>query len=156
MLKMSRSNVEALDHLTSLVSAAEIISPTSDQYLSKTSTWAAQKNKHPSLVIQPTSTESLSKVIAYLSTTDLDIAVRGSGYGSASARDVLISMSAFDEFEFDKDKEILTIGAGQPWRDYYQKMEKVAPDYQGTFAVPVVHLARIVPRQFEVVIIISM
>jgi FAD/FMN-containing dehydrogenase len=153
---MSRSNTEALDHLTTLVSAAEIISPTSDQYLSKTSTWAAQKNKHPSLVIQPTSTKSLSKIIAYLSTTDLDIGVRSSGYGSASARDVLISMSAFDEFEFDKDKEILTIGAGQLWRDYYEKMEKVAPGYQGTFSAPVLNLARITPTQFDVVITMFM
>lgn len=87
--------------------------------------------------------------MAYLSTTDLDIGVRSSGYGSASARDVLISMSAFDEFEFDKDKEILTIGAGQPWRDYYEKMEKIAPEYQGTLSVLVLNLVGIIPAHLR-------
>ena len=132
---MSGLKVEAFDHLKTLVTPAEIITPTSDQYVSKTKTWAAQKNQQPSVVVEPTSIETLSKVIAYLATTDLDFAVRSSGYGSASAKDVLISMSAFDDFEFDSDSEILTLGAGQLWRDYFQKMEKVAPDYQGMFSV---------------------
>lgn len=59
------------------------------------------------------------------------MAIRSSGYGSASARDVLISMAAFDEFDFDRDSEVLTLGAGLLWRNYYEKMEQVAPEYHG-------------------------
>ncbi|KIW63905.1 hypothetical protein PV04_08871 [Phialophora macrospora] len=116
-------------YLLSLLSDSEIILPPSDLYNAETSTWAAQKNLHPRLVLRPSSTESLSKVIAYLSTTDLDISIRGSGYGSASAKDVVVSMAAFDDFEFDREDEVLKIGAGLRWRDYYEKMERVAPDY---------------------------
>ncbi|OQV05033.1 FAD binding domain-containing protein isoform 2 [Cladophialophora immunda] len=119
---------EQLDHLRSLLSESEVILPSSELYAAQTSTWAAQKNLHPRLVVRPSSTQSLSRVLRYLSTTDLDMAVRSSGYGSASARDVVISMESFDEFEYDGEKEIVTLGAGQLWRDYYDKMEKVAPD----------------------------
>jgi FAD/FMN-containing dehydrogenase len=128
---MADSTGPQFTYLLSLVSDSEIIHPSSDLYIAETSTWAAQKNLHPRLVLRPSSTECLSKVIEYLSTTDLDMTIRGSGYGSASAKDVLVSMAAFDDFEFDKEDEILTIGAGQLWRDYYEKMERVAPDYHG-------------------------
>ncbi|KAH0834318.1 FAD binding domain-containing protein [Fonsecaea pedrosoi] len=126
---MAESITEQLDHLRSLLSEPEVILPSSERYDSHTSTWAAQKNLHPRLVVRPGSTQSLSKVLQYLSTSDLDMAVRSSGYGSASARDVLISMEAFNEFSWDREKEILTLGAGQLWRDYYEKMDRVAPEY---------------------------
>ncbi|OAP57207.1 hypothetical protein AYL99_07945 [Fonsecaea erecta] len=122
--------LEQLDHLRSLLSPAEIIEPSSAAlYESHTSTWAAQKNFHPRLVVRPRSTQSLSEVLRYLSTSDLDMAVRSSGYGSASARDVVVSMECFDEFDFDAEKQIVTLGAGQLWRDYYDKMDRVAPDH---------------------------
>lgn len=85
----------------------------------------------PRLTIRPATIDSLSKVIAYISKTTLDFAVRSQGYGSASAKDVLISLTAFDEFAFDRENEIVTLGAGQPWGEYYRKMETVAPDYSG-------------------------
>jgi len=129
---MSSSTDGELVHLKSLLSESEVISPSSALYKSETSTWAAQKNLHPHLVVRPSSIESLAKVLAFLSTTNLDMAIRSSGFGSASAKDVLISMAAFDDFEFDKEDEVVTLGAGQLWRDYYAKMERVAPDYHGT------------------------
>ncbi|KIW87500.1 uncharacterized protein Z519_11823 [Cladophialophora bantiana CBS 173.52] len=57
------------------------------------------------------------------------MAVLSSGYGSVSARDVVISMEFFDEFDSDNENGILTLGAGQLWRDYYDKMEREAPDH---------------------------
>ena len=88
-----------------------------------------RKNLHPRLLIRPKDITSLSNVIAYLAETDLDFAVRSQGYGNASAKDVLISLTAFDEFSFDREKEFVTVGAGQSWDDYYRKMEAEAPDY---------------------------
>ncbi|KIX92942.1 uncharacterized protein Z520_11418 [Fonsecaea multimorphosa CBS 102226] len=120
---------QQLDHLRSLLSPTEIISPSSELYESHTSTWAAQKNRHPRLVVRPSSIQSLSTILKYLSTSDLDMAVRSSGYGSASASDVVISMECFDEFEYDGESRIVTLGAGLLWREYYEKMERVAPDY---------------------------
>lgn len=122
---------DALAHLKLLVDLEEIIEPSSPSYRAESLTWAAQKNLQPRLVIRPKSLKSLSDTLAYLSTTPLDFAVRSQGFGSSSAKDVLISMTAFDEFKFDRENEVVVVGAGQTWEDYYKKMEAVAPDYAG-------------------------
>ncbi len=44
-------------------------------------------------------------------------------------------MTAFDSFHFDRDNEVVTVGAGQTWEEYYKKMEVVAPEYAGMFKV---------------------
>ncbi len=129
---MAKSTNQQLNHPVTLLPSSEIILPSSDLYLAETSTWAAQRNLHPRLIVQPSSTQSLSEIVAHLATTDLDFAIRGSGYGSASAKDVLISMTSFDDFDFDRESEVLTIGAGLLWREYYDRMENVAPDYHCT------------------------
>ena len=113
----------------------EIIERSSPTHHSESVPWAAQKNLNPELVIRPKSLESLSNVLAYISKTPLDFAVRSQGFGSSSAKDVLISMTAFDEFKFDREKEVVTVGAGQSWEDYYKKMEEAAPDYNGTLSL---------------------
>ena len=124
--------VDPLLHITSLLHADEIIEPLSPSYRSESLTWAAQKDRHPRLVLRPKTVKSLSTILAYLSTTPLEFAVRSQGFGSSSAKDVLISMTAFDGFDFDRENEIVTVGAGQTWEDYYKKMEQVAPEYNGT------------------------
>ncbi len=131
----SSSLVMAADpllHLKSLIPAEDIIEPSSPSYRSESLPWAAQKDLHPRLVVRPTTLDSLSKTLAYLSKTTLNFAVRSQGFGSSSAKDVLISMTAFDDFVFDRENEVVTVGAGQTWEDYYTKMEKVAPEYNGT------------------------
>ncbi len=128
---MGEASGDQLTHLLSLLPDSETIHPSSNLYADETSTWAAQRNLRPRLVVRPSSTDSLSKVLKYLSSTDLDIAIRGSGNGSVSAKDVLITMAAFNDFVFDQENQVLTIGAGLLWREYYEKMEKVAPEYHG-------------------------
>jgi FAD/FMN-containing dehydrogenase len=117
-----------IEHLKSLVTGPEIITPSSPAYKDESLTWASQRNKNPSIVIRPSSVESLSKVLAYISTTTLDFTVRSQGFGNASATDVIISLSAFDEFQYDAENETVILGAGQTWGDYYKKMEDVAPE----------------------------
>lgn len=130
---------DPLLHLKTLLSASEIIEPSSPSYRTESLPWAAQKDLHPRLVVRPATLESLSIVLAYLSQTPLDFAIRSQGFGSSSAKDVLISMTASDGFEFDREKEVVTVGVGQTWEEYYKKMEKVAPDYAGM-------LTRLEPR----------
>ena len=129
----------ALDPLfypRALLDANEIIEPSSPSYRTESLTWAAQKDLHPRLVVRPRTLSSLVKTIVFLSQTRLDFAVRSQGFGSSSAKDVLISMTGFDSFHFDRDNEVVTIGAGQTWEEYYKKMENVAPEYAGSFTVP--------------------
>ncbi|RDW63189.1 FAD-binding oxidoreductase [Aspergillus mulundensis] len=121
----------AADPLTILhdLHASELILPDSPSYQSSIQTWAVQKQQHPRLVVRPASLTSLSKLIAHLYTTDLDFAIYGQGFSSASARDVVVNMSAFDDFYFDPAAETVTLGAGQTWGDIYGKLRKVAPGY---------------------------
>lgn len=42
-----------------------------------------------------------------------------------------MSMTAFDQFDFNREKEQLILGAGQTWEDYYRKIEETAPEYSG-------------------------
>ena len=128
--------VEPLLYVKSLLSSKEIIEPSSSSYHSESTPWAAQKNLHPRLVIRPTTLESLSTALAYLSKSSLDFGVRSQGFGSSSAKDVLISMTAFDRFDFDRENEVVTVGAGQTWEEYYKKMEEVAPEYNGILILP--------------------
>lgn len=119
-----------------MLTPEEIITPTSPSFTSESIPWAIQKDEKPSLVVRPASIESLSKVLAYLSKANLDFAVRSHGFGSASAKDVIISLTAFDQFELDLDNKVLTLGAGQNWGEYYEKMEKAAPGYTSMTELP--------------------
>ena len=115
--------------LSQLVDPAEVLTSSSPNYISNTQTWSTAKDKKPRLVLRPTTIESLSKIISYLQNTNLNYAVRSQGFGSASAKDVLISLSAFNDFEFNKEEEFVILGAGGNWRGYYDRMEAVAPDW---------------------------
>ena len=70
-----------------------------------------------------------SHFLAALNDNDLEFAIRCGGCGPASAKDVLISLSAFDRFEFDRSNETVTIGVGQVWEEVDQKVEEFAPGY---------------------------
>jgi FAD/FMN-containing dehydrogenase len=121
-----------IQEVADLLSAEEVIAPSAPSYVELTRTWAAQKNLGPQLVAQPRNLKSLSRLIAILGTSELDFAIRCAGMGSASAKDVLVSMSAFDGFEFDRQSEIINIGAGQVWAEVDTKIERFAPGYAST------------------------
>jgi FAD/FMN-containing dehydrogenase len=92
----------------------------------------AQKNRNPKLVLRPKSIGALQRMLTYLcESSDLDFAVRSGGIGSSSAEDVVLSINAFDSFEFDDETKVATIGAGQTWGDVDRKMEEAAPGYAG-------------------------
>ena len=121
--------------LSQLVDPTEVLAASSTDYLANTQTWSTAKDKKPRLVLRPTTTESLSKIVAYLHKTDLNYKVRSQGFGSASATDVLISLSAFNDFEFNKETESVILGAGGTWRGYYDRMEAIAPDWTSMFSL---------------------
>ncbi|RAK75311.1 FAD-binding oxidoreductase [Aspergillus fijiensis CBS 313.89] len=128
---MPASNQEAdsFDTLRSLLQEDEIVTPDSPNYEARVQTWAAQKDARPRLALRPTSTESLSRALAYLYRSTLDFAISGQGYSSASARDVVVNTSGFDDFHFDAQGEVVTVGAGQTWADVYRKLAAAAPEY---------------------------
>ncbi|KAF2432967.1 FAD-binding domain-containing protein [Tothia fuscella] len=122
---------EEIEELKALVNPSEILTPESKEFKEHTLPFAKQKHRNPGLVVRPSTIDSLSKVIAFLAKSSLDFKIRSRGFGSASARDIIVSMTAFDNFDFDRENETLTLGCGQSWRDYYEKMEQIAPEYTG-------------------------
>ncbi|KAF9889041.1 hypothetical protein FE257_008018 [Aspergillus nanangensis] len=125
---MTSSN-EFEAQLSALVHPHEIITPASPDYQPSIETWASQKQQHPRIVLRPTSIDSLSQAIAYLYSTDLDFAIYGHGFMSTSAKDVVVNMTAFDEFHLDSHSELVTIGAGLTWAEVFRKLGEAAPDY---------------------------
>ena len=125
------SQTDEINSLRSLVSPDEIIAQGTPQYDVESLTWNAEKIEKPRLLLRPNSLDHLSKIIAFLGKSNLDPAVRSLGFGNASAKDVLVSLQDFDDFEWDADKKIAIVGAGQSWIDVYQKVEKVTSDYAG-------------------------
>lgn len=128
---MTPSSLPWIHDFEAFLSPSELILPDSALYKEETKTWAAQRNLHPQILVRPQSVEQLARVLAYLNDSDLDFAVRSGGVGSSSAKDVLISMTAFNGFEFDAEKEAITIGAGQTWAEADLELEKYAPGYAG-------------------------
>lgn len=122
---------KTMEAITKLLSKEEIILPGSSLYEDECKTWDAHKNLHPQVIARPGSLESLSRLIVFLCNSELDFTIRSSGTGSASARDVLVSMAAFDGFEWDASSETITIGTGQTWGEVDRKMEEADPDYAG-------------------------
>lgn len=115
--------------LSTLVNSGEVLNVSSPDYLSNTQPWSIYKDQKPRLVLRPTSLASLSGIVSFLADKDLDFRVRSKGYGSSSASDVLISLSAFDSFEFNREEEHVILGAGGSWNGYYENMQAVAPDW---------------------------
>ena len=115
--------------LSQLLDPSEVLHVSAKDYISNTQTWSTAKDKKPRLVLRPTTSDSLSRIVKYLHNTDLNYKVRAQGFGSASATDVLISLSAFDDFEFNKEGKHVILGSGGTWRGYYDRMEAVAPDW---------------------------
>jgi hypothetical protein len=73
-----------------------------------------------------------SRVLLHsLGDSELDSKVRCGGVGSASAKDVIISIAPFDSFEIDRTTEKITIGAGQVCGEVDRKMEEFAPGSAG-------------------------
>ena len=122
----------SIEEVKGLLGSEEVIEPSSPSYVEESRTWAAQKDLKPRLIARPATVESLARLIAFLGDSELDFTVRCGGVGSASAKDVLISLAAFDGFEFDRESETITIGAGQVWGEVDRKMQESAPGYAGT------------------------
>ena len=88
-----------MDIIKSLLAVDELIDPASPTY-TKESLVCAEISK-TQLVARPGSVESLSRLLAALNDNDLEFSIRCGGCGPALAKDIPVSLSAFDRFEFE-------------------------------------------------------
>ncbi|KAG9566968.1 cysteine desulfurase, partial [Aureobasidium melanogenum] len=127
-------NASDLDTINTILGPSELIDLSTHQYKSESQTWQAHRNLRPKVLARPKSVKTLAALIAFLAPSDLDWAVRCQGIGDASAKDVLISLMAFDNFAFDAQNESIVIGAGMAWGEVERKLEEEAPGYQALSA----------------------
>jgi hypothetical protein len=121
------SSIERLkDHLDQ----PEIHLPGTAEYLAQSLPWSQHADAKPKLVITPSTLPSLQACVKLLYADEsLDFAVRNTGTGSASARDVILSMRGFKSFSFDAASETVIVGAGLDWSEVELKMAADAPGY---------------------------
>lgn len=119
-----------LDSLRNLLPKDEVIEQNAPGYRAQSAPWSVWADQHPKLVLQPTTLESMSKVVKALYNSDLDFAIRNTGTGSVSAKDVILSTHGFKHYTFDKESETVTIGSGLDWGEVDLLMEQYAPGYQ--------------------------
>ncbi|KAK4500061.1 hypothetical protein PRZ48_008247 [Zasmidium cellare] len=122
---------QELETLKSLLSSSEVLTKDDDAYHTESLVWAQQAYQNPTLVIRPNSLESLSKAVKFLAESSLDWQVKTGGAGGASATDVVLSTRAFNETRFVRGEEVVYLGAGALWGEYYEAMERVAPGWTG-------------------------
>ncbi|KAK4542020.1 hypothetical protein LTR36_007220 [Oleoguttula mirabilis] len=129
-MAVSDQQQHQLHELRALLSPEELFEPGQAGYKEQSAPWSKAAELHPKLVVQPASLPSLQQVVRFLyASTTLDFAVRNTGTGSVSARDVILSTHGFKDFAFDKAAEIVTLGAGFAWGEIDALMEERAPGY---------------------------
>ena len=103
--------------------------PEQAQFKAEAAPWSIWADRKPRLVVTPADLSTLETVVKYLYTSKLDFAIRNTGTGGSSARDVIVSMQGFKQFEFDPATEIATVGAGLAWGELDNLVEARAPGH---------------------------
>lgn len=120
---------QALESLKSQLKTSEIHLPGTTEYHSQSLPWSAHNDLHPKVVLTPSTILSLQSIVKDLYSSNVDFAVRNTGTGSASAKDVILSMQGFKSFDFDAASETVTVGAGLDWSEVEELMAAQAPGY---------------------------
>lgn len=121
---------QQLDKLRSLLPSSEVFEQDAPGYKDQSAPWSVWADQKPTLVVQPTTIESMQRVVKFLCDSTVDFAVRNTGTGSVSAKDVILSVHGFKDFAFDKQTKTVTLGSGHDWGAVDILMEKHAPGYQ--------------------------
>lgn len=124
----------------SLIDAACILDSTSPRYRANSVAWSTAYEKQPQLVLVPSSIESLQKIIKYLYQTTLDFAIRGSGCGNSSASDVVVSLQAFNNVDFDAQDRVVHVGAGLTLAEIEGKLLSLVRRFQYNHFAVLTHM----------------
>lgn len=120
----------SIDRIKETLDNSEVHHPGTAEYATQSLPWSQHTDAKPKLVITPSTLPSLQESVKLLYADEtLDFAVRNTGTGSASARDVILSMHGFKSFYFDAASETATVGAGLDWSEVEVKMAVGAPGW---------------------------
>ncbi|KAI5917428.1 putative FAD-binding oxidoreductase [Camillea tinctor] len=105
------------------------IQPGDAEYLALTTeNWSQTAWASPDCVFRPNTVEELQTAVPILVEANASFAIRSGGHmpvaGAANIDDgVLVDMSRFGSTQYDAEKGVVTIGAGQRWGDVYPELD---------------------------------
>ena len=121
---------EYIRELKAILPEDDVLEPNSPAFAAHSLPWSLSYDQSPRLVVRPSTEPLLRDTVRYLcESNELDFAVRSRGLGSSSATDVVLSLRAFTDFEFDPARETVDVGAGLNWGDVDVKLAELAPGY---------------------------
>ncbi|KAI1029281.1 hypothetical protein LB504_010717 [Fusarium proliferatum] len=130
---MSRLTIDEiltlLEPLTRELDSKALITQSHPDYGLHVIPFSTKKDLRPPVVTAPSETEALAKVIGFLYKSKLDFHIRGQGFGSPSAQDVMVSLLRFTSFEYDSTRKLATIGTGATWVKVAKNMQQVDPGH---------------------------
>ncbi|KAF8993100.1 hypothetical protein BDQ17DRAFT_1368779 [Cyathus striatus] len=106
-----------INKLTSSGYQGEIIHPTDELYTASTQTWGEQGKLSPKLALRPKSTLDVSKAIVWLTTNNIEFAVRSGGCGDSQSNGVIVDMAHLTKY--NPTTSSVHIGPGQTWHKAY-------------------------------------
>ena len=100
----------------------KVIRPGDDEYESARRIWNHAIDKHPALVVRPTSTEDVVRAVRFARSEGLPIAVRGGSHsvaGFSTCDDgIVIDLADLNSVEVDVDGGRAVAGGGTKWKEF--------------------------------------
>jgi hypothetical protein len=127
---IAMSPAATIDQLKALLPPSSVHEPGTPSHRAQSLPWSQHAEANPKLVVTPSDLTSLQNTLKLLcEDSAVDFAVRNTGTGCASARDVILSMQGFKDFAFDEEAEVVTLGAGLDWGEVEVLMAAQAPGW---------------------------
>lgn len=121
-------NLSQYDHLIEAGLQDLILLPDSDSYIKRqASFWAANVSLHPGCIVQPRTSEDVSRVVKVLANANGIAAIRSGGHtvwaGSNDVDEgVQIDLGRMTDVTYDAQTKIAALQPGSRWGDVYQKL----------------------------------
>jgi FAD/FMN-containing dehydrogenase len=102
--------------------AGRVIRPTDPEYDEARKVWNAVHDKHPALVVRPTSTEDVVRTVRFARSEGLPIAVRGGAHsiaGFSTCDDgIVVDLAEMNSVQVDVAGRRAVAGGGTKWKDF--------------------------------------
>ena len=102
--------------------AGTVIRPQDPEYEEARKVWNAAHDKHPELVVRPTSTEDVVRTVRFARSEGLPIAVRGGAHsiaGFSTCDDgIVIDLAEMRSVQVDAAGQTAVTGGGAKWKDF--------------------------------------
>src|SRR4051794_15514821 len=99
-----------------------VIRPGDDAYEAARRIWNHSIDKHPALVVRPTSTEDVVRAVRFARSEGLPIAVRGGAHsvaGFSTCDDgIVIDLARLNSVSVDVERRRVVAGGGTKWKEF--------------------------------------